>query len=185
MDTAALLKLLKKKADAEGITENFPPLTDDDVAFCEKEMGLQLPELLKLIYTEVASGGIGPGEAMIELASDSDDVEDVLNLYLGLMTPGQVHEDFDDEAGDIVMEWIPGVIPLFYWGGAVYTMLDCSTGMMVECDFDYGPVNYKEAWLESDGHFKKLGVSFFEFMASWVDPATESKYEYGADFDDD
>lgn len=149
-------------------------------------MGLQLPDLVKLIYTEVANGGIGPGKAMLALASDSDVDEDVLNEYLGLMAPGQVHEDFDDEAGDTVMEWIPGVIPLFYWGCAVYTMLDCSTGMMVECDFDYGPVNFKEEWAEGNhGHFKKLGVSFFDFMASWVNPKTESKYEYGEAADDD
>ena len=62
MTKEELLLAFKKKAYAEGISEVFPPLTEKQVMRCEKELGIQLPEFVKFIYTRVANGGIGPSE---------------------------------------------------------------------------------------------------------------------------
>ena len=80
-----LLLALKKKADAEGISEDFPPLTEKQIVRCEKELGIQLPEFVKLVYTRVANGGIGPSESLLGLKGGlgDDDDNDVVTLYKG------------------------------------------------------------------------------------------------------
>jgi hypothetical protein len=170
MTTDELLKLLKDKADEDDIPEDFPPLTEDQVAQYEQEMGVKLPELLKLIYTKVANGGIGADCMLIPLYEE-DSEESVHHMYLNWMKQQPVIEDFDDEDGDIIPEWIPGVIPLADMGCAMYALLDCNVegGVVVNCDFDLGPVNFKQEWESSEeGFFDRPGVPFVEWITNWA-----------------
>jgi hypothetical protein len=168
MTTDELLKLLKEKADEDDIPEKFPPLTEAQVAQYEREMNVKLPELLKLIYSKVANGGIDLDGFMIPFY-EKDSKENVHTRYLNWMKPQPVIEDFDDEDGDITPEWIPGVIPLVDQGCAMYVLLDCNVegGQVVTCDFDLGPINFKQEW-ESGGDefFDRPGMPFAEWVAS-------------------
>lgn len=177
-----LLRRLKEKADAEGISDEFPPLTEAAIAACEKKMGVKLPELVRLIYSRVANGGVGPGEAMLGLTEDGlvdDREQSASSLYELWINSKEVVEDFDDEEGDVVLEWIPGVVPICYWGCAVYTVLDCNPreGRMVYCDLTGAQVNFKEEWKSGDeGIFERPGVPFQEWISAWLDD--EAKWNY-------
>jgi TPR repeat protein len=182
MTTEELLRRLKAKAVEEGISEEFPPLSLKVVQQCEKQMGVTLPELLRLLYTQVANGGIGPGEALMGLKGGLlDDLDhDASMTYNALMSgSGEVWEDFGDEEGDVRLEWIPGVLPVCWWGCGEYTLLDCNApgGRMVYADLSGVKVNYKEEWENNEiDLFEKPGVAFEDWIASWLDK--ERQWEY-------
>lgn len=74
---------------ARGQQSPFPPATEDQIRETEQQLGFPLPPLLRLLYTEVANGGFGPG--------------------LGIVgTPGGFHMTnprFDDPDHDIVQSY--------------------------------------------------------------------------------
>ncbi|GHO49652.1 SMI1/KNR4 family protein [Ktedonospora formicarum] len=43
----------------------FPPATEEQVQETERQLGFPLPPLLRLLYTEIANGGFGPGEGIV------------------------------------------------------------------------------------------------------------------------
>jgi hypothetical protein len=43
----------------------FPPATETQMLKTERQLGFALPPLLRLLYTQVANGGFGPGYGMI------------------------------------------------------------------------------------------------------------------------
>ena len=46
---------------ARGQQSLFPPATEDQIQETEQQLGFPLPPLLRLLYTEIANGGFGPG----------------------------------------------------------------------------------------------------------------------------
>jgi TPR repeat protein len=173
MTITELLKRLKAKAQEEGYCEEFPPLSPDVVARCEEEMGVELPDIVRLVYTQVANGGIGPDDALIGLKGGfvEDDDEDVITLYKAWMNrSNDVWEDFDDEANDFKMEWISGLLPVCYHGCTMWTLLDCNVpgGRLIYADLA-GPTNYKKEWDTDSGLFQKPGLPFDEWIATWLD----------------
>lgn len=46
---------------ARGQQSPFPPATEDQIRETEQQLGFPLPSLLRLLYTEIANGGFGPG----------------------------------------------------------------------------------------------------------------------------
>lgn len=178
-----LVKKLKAKAKEEGHAEEYPPLSANEVARCEKEMGVQLPEIVRLVYTQVANGGIGPGGALIGLKGGfvEDNDEDVTSLYQAWMKgSNEVWEDFDDEANDVKMEWVPGLLPVCLHGCTVWTLLNCNApgGRLIYADLS-GPMNYKQEWETDSGVFQKPGVPFEEWIAAWLDDERQWQYVPG------
>src|SRR5205807_2116845 len=43
----------------------FPPATEDQIRETEQQLGFPLPPLLRLLYTEIANGGFGPGLGIV------------------------------------------------------------------------------------------------------------------------
>ncbi len=181
-----LLRKLKAKADEEGISKEYPPLTRSQLDECEKELGFELPELLRRVYAEVANGGVGPGKQLLglrggkfaDLALTYDGDSDVLTIYNNYMTSEFEWEDFDDEAGDIKWEWEPRVLPLCDWENDEITVLDCnpgpSFGIMILANLE-GPVNFRHEFKSrAEGALKFPGVPLEEWLTSWID-GTEEK----------
>nr|BFD96370.1 hypothetical protein KitaXyl93_77300 [Kitasatospora sp. Xyl93] len=48
-------------------TSRFPPLTNAEVEQVERQLGYQLPPLLRRIYTEIGDGGFGPEGGLASL----------------------------------------------------------------------------------------------------------------------
>jgi hypothetical protein len=58
----------ERNADCDRATDGhthpqkaIPPVTTKDLRVAERALGVQLPDLLRAIYREVANGGFGPG----------------------------------------------------------------------------------------------------------------------------
>jgi TPR repeat protein len=185
MQLEELIRGLKEKADAAGISKAFPPMTPAQVEKCEKELGFMLPPLLKRVYTEVANGGIGPGEQLLGLCGgkasegrlgDEEDV-DALSAYQKFMSIDLVWEDFDHEDADVKWEWPQGVMPLCDWDECDLTVIDCNEkqSMMLQVNFE-DQINYLQAYKQrTEGVFDFPGVPLEEWLKSWLD-GTDKKH---------
>lgn len=56
---------VKKDFPEQRPTFAFPPATDRQILQTEQQLGFSLPPLLRLLYTQVANGGIGPGYGIV------------------------------------------------------------------------------------------------------------------------
>jgi hypothetical protein len=72
----ALIKQLKEQVQTKHFpTEGyrayqylvFPPVSEDDLALAESQLGFILPSFLRRIYLEVGNGGFGPGGGLFPL----------------------------------------------------------------------------------------------------------------------
>jgi hypothetical protein len=52
---------LKKVVSGEEPSLAFPPATEQQLKATERQLGFSLPPLLRLLYTQIANGGFGPG----------------------------------------------------------------------------------------------------------------------------
>jgi hypothetical protein len=53
---------LSLRKDAQGqVTLAYPPASEQQLSDTEQQLGFNLPPLLRLLYAQVANGGIGPG----------------------------------------------------------------------------------------------------------------------------
>lgn len=168
-----LINRLIEKVQKEGLAEDYPPLSEETVDECEKAIKVKLPELVKLFYSRVANGCvINDFKIMLPLYDETDTEEDVVGTYVGMLESSEeIIEDFDEEEGDVQLEWIPGLLIVCDQGCGLRTVLDCNdpNGMMVEVDFDMGPVNYKQEWEGDTGYFQRPGVTFEDWLKAWLD----------------
>lgn len=57
--------VLKPAGDGQEPSLAFPPATEQHIRETEQQLGFALPSLLKLLYTQIANGGFGPGFGII------------------------------------------------------------------------------------------------------------------------
>ncbi len=81
-------------------------------------MGLQLPSLLRRMYTDIANGGFGPGYGFIGVdGGATDDIgKSIVNLYVASQSE-QFRKRFPN--------WPKGIVRFCYWGCAMYSAIDC------------------------------------------------------------
>lgn len=73
--------VLKPEEDGREPTLAFPPATEQQIRETEQQLGFPLPQLLRLLYTQIANGGFGPGFGIIG----------AVNGYLGVdHIPGSI-----------------------------------------------------------------------------------------------
>lgn len=53
--------VLKQEEDGQEPPFAFPPATEQQIEQTEQQLGFPLPPLLRLLYTQIANGGFGPG----------------------------------------------------------------------------------------------------------------------------
>ena len=112
--TGVLLAKIRQIIAAETIEDAFeadyPPVSMAEVQAAERELGFSLPELLKLLYTEVANGGFGPYDRIIALeegwTANNNDGENLVELYRKLKEELPFERD-----------WPDGLLPICEAGG--------------------------------------------------------------------
>ncbi|QDT63105.1 SMI1/KNR4 family protein [Calycomorphotria hydatis] len=138
----------------------FPPLSESQVKEAEHELGFQLTDTLRRIFTGVANGGFGPQYGLLGLKGGmrNEDGKDVVGQYLSYRQP-----DPDDE----FWQWPEALLPLGQLGCAMYLCVDCSTPQ--------GPVTWFEPNSRSDidtpwdDAFIPFADSTEEWLFSWID----------------
>lgn len=130
--------------------------TEAEVAAAEAALGLTLPPDLRLLYTEVANGGFGPGGGIASL-------KEVSAKYASLTS---------EPAGEGGQEWPRDLLPI----GLAEPGADCyelSTGRIVCWDEEsLADGDSDEVWAAS---FKPVAPTLEEWLENWVGrpPAAE------------
>jgi hypothetical protein len=65
MDSTHRYDSLFARIRTHGRQSPFPPATEDQIRETEQQLGFPLPPLLRLLYTEIANGGFGPGLGIV------------------------------------------------------------------------------------------------------------------------
>ena len=100
-----------------------PPCDPADVADAEAAIGVELPELLVRLYTEVADGGFGPGDGAVPIGQ-------LAEMWESLTVDMVECEELDP--------WPTGVVPFCQVDQTLTACVDCSspTGAVVGFEFD-------------------------------------------------
>lgn len=104
----------------------LPTASSETIAATELEMGLELPPLLKRVYSEIGNGGFGPGYGLLGIGDQGfpdDQGQSASALYL----------EFRKIAKRCTktFTWPEGLIPICSLGCAMYECVDTVQGEMV------------------------------------------------------
>jgi SMI1 / KNR4 family (SUKH-1) len=91
----------------------FDPVSIQAFEDAERQLGFQLPPLLKRLYTEVGNGGFGPGHGLLSTVPLSS-VDRPMPLYYSTLR---------SRRGD----WPVGVVPFSDWGCLIVSCVDLSS----------------------------------------------------------
>lgn len=128
-------------ADPESETDvvqvTYPPTTAEKIEAVEKELGFELPPLLKRLYTEVGNGGFGPayGFAGVDGCGTDEGHHDIVTLY-------QWHQS--EEGKRHFPNWPQRMLKAVCLGCGMYAAIDCSTS-------DYNVLLYDPNLEDVDG----------------------------------
>lgn len=134
-----------RAAEAAGAVDPLPPLepaSADAVAAAEQLLGHPMPPLLRRLYLEVANGGFGPG--VLGVAGGHPD--DMGRTAVDRLDPRDP----------------PGLFPVAYWGGGIYSYVDCAGTPAMMWGFD--PNSGR-----ADRSFFPEGISLTEWLGRWLD----------------
>lgn len=121
-----------------------PPASAEQVGQAESTLGVMFPTLLSRLMTEVANGGFGPGRGILSMEGITE-----------TSTVMQFDPDDPDVPDDV--DPVPqGVVWLYDWGDAMFSLLDCRTepGLML----DY-----------SEGELSSPGLTLAQWFQSWLE----------------
>jgi hypothetical protein len=84
-----LIEQIKLKISEDTVAEvyaaEYPPVPLAEIEVAEQILGFRLPELLRVLYIQVANGGFGPYDGIVGLAggwsTNNGDGETLLELY--------------------------------------------------------------------------------------------------------
>lgn len=93
--------VLRPEEYGEEPTLAFPPATEQQIRRTEQQLGFSLPPLLRLLYTQIANGGFGPGYGIIGAAGGYGGVD---FPYGGIARRYQWAVDF----ADALKQWYKG-----------------------------------------------------------------------------
>lgn len=134
------------------------PASADDIVATEQALGFTIPPLLVRIYREVGNGGFGPGYGLIGARGGFLDArgESIDQAYRGRAESDPTDPDW---------RWPHRLVPLFSWGGAVFTCGDFSDAECRLVEFD------PHGWTGTDPMTNALrvhGRNLYQYLAAWV-----------------
>jgi hypothetical protein len=136
----------------------FPPVTLEIIQSVEKQLGFRLPDILRNIYMKVGNGGFGPGYGLIGVSEGaSDDQGNTIEILY--------HLYHKDEPSDPNWNWPKGLVPICYWGCAIYSCIDCNRPNAPVIVFDPNEHEEHKSW---DTSFILQRASFEEWIEAWL-----------------
>jgi hypothetical protein len=109
-----------------------PPVTVEDLARAEAQLGFELPSFLRRLYLEVGNGGFGPGYGLFPLHDHSPSsaplTDSLVASYLGMRSMSQkdIDEHWTDEEEKPAL-WPERGLMLCDWGCNIYSCLNCAS----------------------------------------------------------
>jgi SMI1-KNR4 cell-wall len=138
-------------------TKKYSPIQLNQVENDEKVLGFKIPELLKRLYLEIGNGSFGPGYGLIGLTGGfPDDTKKIaVSLYLSFS---------EKDPSDSGWKWPNGLLPICYWGCAIYSCIDCITHDNPMVIFDPNGHEDNKPWTDS---FFPESPSFEKWINDW------------------
>ncbi len=164
--TVALIERIKEKIGEEEIediyTVDYPPVPLAEVKAAERRLGFRLPELLKVLYTEVRNGGFGPYDGIVGLEGGwgiDKGQENGLTLV-------KLYEDYQNEIPFFPLWRWPGeLLPICEDGHGVIC-LDCTRAESPVISFEIlHPDIYGAGW---ELKFRQEAPSFQRWLENWA-----------------
>ena len=137
-----------------------PPATAEQLAQTESELGFELPEFLKLMYSEIANGGFGPAFGLMSVNDEQYDasLDDVYIVAHYNWAKGDV-------SGGEAWKWPERIISIADNGCGMRWCLDCRNDEIVFFAGDTlnpdQPNTFHEAFLRTN-------QSLQEGIAAWL-----------------
>lgn len=157
----ALIERLKEIQSVEN-----PPVTREELAQAEAQLGFELPPLVRRLYCEVGNGGFG---GMFPLNGQrerrfrwSPKLDTIVTTYLELRSRSQ--EDIDQYWTDGEKRpslWPQRVLMICDWGCNIYSCLDCSSPHLPVLRMDSNRNHMIEWALEAP--------SLWQWLEAWLD----------------
>ena len=127
---------------------NFGPALNEDVDDTESKLGFRLPEVLRLIYTNIGNGGFGPGRGGCLIG-----VRGGFEGTLGTIVAE--YEGMKDGAKYLGLEWPAGLLPFCDWGDNISSCVSC-----IE--------NRGAMYIAENCHIRRQSYDLDGFMEMWV-----------------
>jgi len=149
------------------------PAAASELAKAESRLGYELPLLLKILYTEIANGGFGPGEGFLGVPSENSPRDQDLV------------QAFRDCSRRPRLQWPGQLLPVIYCGCDVFFCIDCAdaTNRIVMFDGDLGDLEERDIseprslWPYPDhimpACFRTRVQSFEGFLDMWLTDETQ------------
>jgi SMI1 / KNR4 family (SUKH-1) len=123
-----------------------PPVTVEELAQAEVQLGFELPTFLRRLYLEVGDGGFGPGYGLFPLNAHNPSTDSLVTAYLGMRSMSQ--KDIDEHWADEEVKpslWPERVLMICDWGCNIYSCLNCSSPDLPILRMDSN-VNFMVEW---------------------------------------
>lgn len=136
------------------------PASLGELDTAERALGLQLPALLRRLYTDIANGGFGPGYGLIGVPPDgaTDDLgQNLVSLYTSYR---------ERDPADPHWRWPVGLLPVAHLGCAMYACVDCTVQGSAVIWFEPNPHDDGTPW---DECFIPLADSLETWLGGWLD----------------
>ncbi len=140
------------------INIKYPAIAIEAISKAEKELGFNIPPLLKNIYYKVGNGGFGPGYGIlgIEGGKLTGEGDTIVGHYKLMCMP-------DDE--DTLWSWPYGLLPFCDWGCAIYSCISCLNLPYSVLWFDPNIHEMGKSWESS---FILHRISLEDWFQSWL-----------------
>jgi hypothetical protein len=148
------------RTDMDSRAKLCPIATDAAIDAAERQLGFQLPEALRALYTQVGNGGFGPGFGIMGLAGGhTDDLgDDVIRAHLLFAKSRPSRPNW---------LWPGQLLRLTHWGCAIYSCVDCSKPEAPVIVWD------PNCWIEGnaapDSAMAQESPSLEAWIADWAD----------------
>jgi len=154
------LKAIDKQCQAFGARTHryilWPCLRPDEIERVEQQLGVKLPESLRMFYLEAGNGGAGPNYGLLpayELWGHRAD-----RPYPGIEKIRQAAEHFDEGYFEAPLEVLAGLLAVINEGCGLYT-----------CLVTAGPLQGNVVHVSGDGFVDETNLTLPGHYEQWLD----------------
>ena len=143
--------------------------SEAQLAAAERQLGFELPPLLRRLYAEVANGGFGPGAGILGIAGGwaTDRRQTVEDLYSEMLDAAQENRHW---------VWPGGLLPIVDRSGA-YACVDAGTAPHRMVEFDFEELDEEGSDSGWSRAFRDVAPSFEGWLADWANKPTAAERE--------
>ena len=159
----ANLRTLRRRLFKPRVKQSYdlniaPPASEEILLETENRLGFAIPPLLRRIYMEIGNGGFGPGYGLIgALEGRVDDRGNtIVEAYQGRSGA---------DPNDPFWIWPEKLVPLFSWGGAVYS---CGDFSIIDCPMHYFDPQLYLPNSPLSNALRSHGMTLSVFLSRWI-----------------